>query len=98
MYPLWEPLPVEKLRKILETNIADWLNLLSKKTDADLQEPISYVNTSGVPYTTSLHDILTHVLNHATHHRGQVVVLLREAGIAPPGTDYILYTRELEKK
>ncbi len=98
VYPLWETIPIEKLRTISETSIADWLNLLEKKTDADLQEPISYKNTSGISYTTSLHDILTHAFNHATHHRGQVVVLMREAGIVPPGTDYILYIRELEKK
>jgi uncharacterized damage-inducible protein DinB len=34
------------------------------------------------------------VVNHGTHHRAQIALLLREAEIAPPATGYIYYLRE----
>jgi uncharacterized damage-inducible protein DinB len=37
-------------------------------------------------------DIITHVLNHATYHRGQLITMGRQAGLqSPPRTDYIYY-------
>jgi uncharacterized damage-inducible protein DinB len=40
-------------------------------------------------------DMTYHCLNHSTYHRGQLVVMCKQLGIAPiPSTDYILYVRE----
>lgn len=40
----------------------------------------------------SLADIIQHVYNHATHHRGQLITMGRQAGlINPPRTDYIYF-------
>lgn len=40
----------------------------------------------------SLADILLHVFNHATYHRGQLITMGRQAGLAePPRTDYIFF-------
>lgn len=40
----------------------------------------------------SLADIIQHVYNHATFHRGQLVTIGRQAGMKnPPRTDYIYY-------
>lgn len=37
-------------------------------------------------------DILLHVLNHSTYHRGQLISLGRQAGLeSPPRTDYIYW-------
>ncbi len=37
-------------------------------------------------------DIIQHVLNHATYHRGQLITMGRQAGLqSPPRTDYIYY-------
>lgn len=54
----------------------------------------AYANSEGTPFETPLRDILTHVANHGTHHRAQIVLVLREAKIAPPPTDYIFYVRK----
>lgn len=41
-------------------------------------------------------DILLHVCNHATYHRGQLITLGRKVGlINPPRTDYIYYIRSV---
>ncbi|MEP7352919.1 MAG: DinB family protein [Acidobacteriota bacterium] len=34
---------------------------------------------------------MLHVVNHATLHRGQVMGMIRQLGIAPPVTDLIFY-------
>jgi uncharacterized damage-inducible protein DinB len=39
--------------------------------------------------------IILHVVNHATLHRGQVIGMLRQMGIAPPHTDLMNYYRIL---
>jgi uncharacterized damage-inducible protein DinB len=46
-------------------------------------------------YKETVTDMAHHCLNHSTFHRGQLVVMCRQLGIAPiPSTDYILYVRE----
>ncbi len=36
----------------------------------------------------TLGELVQHALNHSTHHRGQVTLLLRQLGHQPPSTDY----------
>ncbi len=44
----------------------------------------------------SIEDILLHVCNHATYHRGQLITLGRQQGLnKPPRTDYIYYIRSI---
>ncbi len=55
---------------------------------------INYSNSSGKRFSNSLGDIMAHIVNHGTYHRGQVAMLLRKADIAPVPTDYIFFQRE----
>jgi uncharacterized damage-inducible protein DinB len=36
-------------------------------------------------------EVLVHVANHGTYHRGQVATLLRQLGKVPIATDYLLF-------
>ena len=61
-------------------------------TDERLQ---SNMDVKGHNFT--LGELIQHVLNHSTYHRGQVVLLLRQLGNTPPATDYgffLIETRE----
>jgi uncharacterized damage-inducible protein DinB len=53
-----------------------------------------YKNSKGMAFETSYRDVLTHVIIHSSHHRGQVAMAVREAGGEPASTDYIAYVRE----
>jgi uncharacterized damage-inducible protein DinB len=66
---------------------------------AGLPEPafdelIEYRNLAGRIYRHRLADLVRHVVNHSTYHRGQAVTQLRQLGVAPPSTDFILYRLE----
>jgi uncharacterized damage-inducible protein DinB len=39
--------------------------------------------------------ILLTLFNHQTHHRGQVHVLLTQAGIVPPPLDVVFFLEEI---
>ena len=53
----------------------------------------AYKDTKGESQSTPLGQILAHLFNHQTHHRGQVHALIKEAGAEPPPLDLIYYTR-----
>ena len=63
-------------------------------TDADLAKTVSYRTTSGKPYSQVLQDILLHLFNHQTHHRGQAHACCSIlTGTEPPSLDLLLFQR-----
>lgn len=98
--PLWpEDWPLEGLKAIVEQNHTEWMAYLDTLQDSDVGNIISYQNTKGMSFNDALRDILAHVINHGTHHRAQVGMMLKAAGIEPlPVTDYIFYVREQHMK
>lgn len=59
-----------------------------------LSETVSYTNSKGEPWTSTVEDILTHVTIHSAYHRGQIASDLRAAGREPAYTDYIHAVRQ----
>lgn len=86
----WDMHPYEELIQINSDNHTQTHTILEK---FDLNEIISYQNTSGVEFQNKLEDILFHLVNHGTYHRGQIAMLFRESGIDPMVSDYIVYKR-----
>jgi uncharacterized damage-inducible protein DinB len=70
-----------------------WRQYLDSISDAN--DAISYKDLKGNPWTTPLWQIGLHVVNHGTHHRGQVAGFLRMMGHTPPPLDLIVYYRQL---
>jgi uncharacterized damage-inducible protein DinB len=64
-------------------------------TQTDLEGKRDYVTTEGKPYSNVLQDMLLHLINHSTYHRGQVASLLRQVGATPIATDLIVYLRAM---
>jgi uncharacterized damage-inducible protein DinB len=75
---------------------AMWERWADSLTESDLQRPVSYKNTEGQSNQMPAWQIVMHLVNHATLHRGQVMAMIRQLGIAPPHTDLIVYYRELQ--
>ena len=68
---------------------------LERTGDEGLSRVIEYKLISGQPGASILWQMLQHVVNHATYHRGQVTTMLKQLGAAPPkSTDLIVFYRE----
>ncbi len=63
-------------------------------TDERLKEELRYRTIHGDEFRAPLWQLLRHVANHSTYHRGQVTTLLRQLGASPPSTDLVLFHRE----
>ena len=70
-----------------------WQSVMSELTEDAVNTPIPYKDLKGNPYQTPLWQIILHVVNHGTHHRGQAAGFLRSMGHAPPRLDLIAYYR-----
>jgi len=73
-----------------------WNEWAGGLTDACSQEPLSYKDLKGNPWTTPVWQIVLHVVNHDTHHRGQAAGFIRALGHVPPPLDLIAYYRSLK--
>ena len=95
--------PMEKpgeTREVLETVWPElqnkWITWAQGATDAELNRVVEYRSIlDGQIARTPVWQIVMHVVNHATLHRGQAMGMLRQMGIAPPHTDLMNYYREL---
>ena len=64
--------------------------------DDRLAAEITYHTTSGVPQTQRLADVLLHLFNHQTHHRGHAHACVSiVTGKAPPTLDLLAFQRGL---
>ena len=90
---LWEPVAVPELIQLSSSSTSAWIKYLGSLTEDDLDRLIAYHNFKGILYQNSIRDISAHVISHSSHHRGQVNLLIREAGAEPPLVDYIAFAR-----
>jgi len=63
------------------------------ETQPDPNRVIAYQDMSGRDWQNTISEIILHLVNHATHHRGQVSGFLRALGKVPPQLDLIAYYR-----
>ena len=70
-------------------------DLMEKYDDKKLEEVIAYKNSAGEPFTSELYKIIAHLMNHSTYHRGQLITIIRGAGMTEVSyTDLIMFYRQ----
>jgi len=89
-FPAWSD---DATRRAMAAQDQAWERLLSDLTETDLGREITYESSEGKSYASVLADILTHVFNHSTYHRGQVARIVDELGGARAVTDFIAMGR-----
>jgi uncharacterized damage-inducible protein DinB len=92
-FPIWEQYKLSEIESMIEESNERWLNFINTHRYDTFEEMIRYTNSKGEVYENTLQEIIPHVLNHSTHHRGQLTLLLRDEGIAPPPNDLIIFKR-----
>jgi uncharacterized damage-inducible protein DinB len=92
--PIWKNLPLAELYKMHEENSKTLDAFFANLTDKDMLAMVNYKDSKGNPYQNTLKDILTHLFNHSTHHRGQIKERLRGKIAEMPLTDFIFFLRK----
>ena len=83
-----------QLCKALTAQDIDYIHWVEKSGPDLLNRQLKYKNWKGEPYEGPVWQILQHVFNHSTYHRGQLVTMLRQLGVTEiPDTDFIIWTR-----
>ncbi|HVZ57087.1 MAG TPA: DinB family protein [Chitinophagaceae bacterium] len=74
---------------------ARWLERIREAAPGWLEQSIRYQNSRQQTFAEPVWQILWHLFNHNTYHRGQLTTLLHQAGEGQgiPGTDFILFCR-----
>ena len=84
-------------RELLRARLAEdtrLSNFVAGRSEADLTTPVEYRTTSGKPYSQPLQDILLHLFNHQTHHRGHAHACCSiVTGSEPPSLDLLAFQR-----
>jgi uncharacterized damage-inducible protein DinB len=92
--PPWPDLGLDQLEEKLKDLAKQWSSYVGRLAYEDLARNVTYTNSKGDTFTSSVGDVLLQLLCHGAYHRGQVALLLREAGQQPVNTDYIHAARK----
>jgi len=87
---VWQMHSWEQAQQLHRENYQQTLQILQTQ---NLDAIIHYTNSQGKAFQNQVRDILFHIVNHGSYHRGQIATLLRQAQIEPIVTDYIFYKR-----
>jgi len=89
-FTVWQRQELEACEAI---DNANYTNTLKAIDSCDFDRVIGYKTSKGDEFANTIRDILFHVVNHSTHHKGQIISDFRRLGIDPIITDYIFYKR-----
>ncbi len=71
---------------------------LAACNDPRLNQPLTYTNTRGEQFTVILGQLMLHLANHGTHHRGELVAMLALLERPHPEDDLLWYLLEQRPK
>jgi len=92
-YELWGTYDVPTLKMMIGEADEQWMSFIRENENFD--RILKYKNYVGDYFENNVQQIMIHLVNHGSYHRGQVAMLLRQKGYEPINTDYITYDRVL---
>lgn len=91
----YEEMSIREITNLWLSKSQEIISFIENKTEEELLEMLHYKNIAGQSFISSVRDIMQHVVNHGTYHRGQIITMLRQAGFSKLfPTDYIVFCRE----
>ena len=84
---------VDEATRLLAITDARLIAITGALTTAGPGHLVYYRTSKGVAYQTPLVDVIVHLVNHATYHRGQIATAVKNSGGTPAVTDYIAWVR-----
>ncbi|CAA7196771.1 DinB family protein [Chryseobacterium potabilaquae] len=89
-FDVWQ---INLFENLVEINHRNYIKSIEILNNHDLEKKIEYQNSRGEKFENTIFEMLFHVINHSTYHRGQINSYLKQSGITPIVTDYIFYKR-----
>ena len=86
---------LDSVKAMAEETHAAWSDYFERLDDAELARVFEYRALDGPRFRSRVEDILTQLFGHSWYHRGQIAMLLRQAGGEPAATDFVYWSREL---
>ncbi|HMI79169.1 MAG TPA: DinB family protein [Ferruginibacter sp.] len=85
---------LELVKKVNQQSLT-WKEWVDSATEVQLQHVFAYQNTKKEQFKQPVYEMLLHLFNHNTYHRGQLVTMLRQLGVDKiPPTDFSVFCRK----
>lgn len=88
---LWDEYSIQEIEVLSLKSYKNWNKFISKLNEAEFDLLCNYKNSKGIQSAKTYMDILQHVVNHSSYHRGQINLHFRTIGIEPVNIDFIDY-------
>ena len=79
---------------LLDGSQAGIREFLAEVTEEALDADLVYLDSAGTAETVPLWQLMTHVANHGTYHRGEVAAALTALGHSPGDLDFVYWERD----
>lgn len=71
-----------------------WEDWIANASDMSIDHVFQYQNSKKEQFKQPIYQMLLHVFNHGTYHRGQLINMLRQLNVKKiPQTDFIIWSR-----
>ncbi|MGH8064770.1 MAG: DinB family protein [Candidatus Entotheonellia bacterium] len=84
---------LDELHAYWEGVCAEMSQFMAMLDERKLQETLTTSTRTGT-YTSPYWQMVQHVVDHSSYHRGQIVTMLRQLGVTPPSTGLIRFYRD----
>lgn len=72
-----------------------WIEWIDNASPAAIEHVFAYQNSRREQFKQPVYQMMLHVFNHGTYHRGQLITMLRALNIDKlPQTDFVIWTRK----
>lgn len=80
---------------VSQRSIDEWyVSYADTTAENELKEIVEFEFIGGKTGQMTRRDILMHVVNHTTYHRGHAAGILYQLDVSPPATDFSVFLRE----
>ncbi len=86
---------LEECEALILQNKAEWLHYLNTMDDKEMERVFEFVfPIDGSKKRISVIDAITHLLHHASYHRGQIVLKLKGSVEVLPFPQFVIFASE----
>lgn len=90
-FDVWDMHTLQACKDIDKANYVHTMDIIDR---FDLHDVIEHPKIKGKPFRKKISEILFHIVNHATYHRGQIATEFRQGGLEPLMTDFIFHEKK----